>query len=187
MKTLKKGHKINLSNELSDLSHLAVGLSWDDSHHSEKVRDLDMSAFLVAEDAKIPIESFFVYYNNLQSPDRSLLHKGDNRTGQGDGDDETFWLNLNLVAKEVEQILIVASIYSSDQTIDSFGEISQIRLRIYNRNPASDIAHYTIGHEFADMNALQLGRFYKEFGSWVFEAMAESTTKGLASFVDKYA
>ncbi len=187
MKSLKNGNKINLSNEVGESSKLAIGLSWDDSHHSAKVRDLDMSAFLVADDLKVPTEQFFVFYNNLHSPDRSIHHKGDNRTGQGDGDDETFWLDLSLVAQEIEQIFLVASIHSSDETVNSFGEIKQIRLRIYDRNAQSEIASYVIGNEFADMNALQIGRFYKEYGTWFFEATAEATTKGLTSFVDKYA
>ncbi len=186
-KNLKSGQKINLSNELTYLNNLAIGLSWDDSHYSEKVRDVDMSAFLVAQDGKVPSEREFIFYNNVQSPDRSLLHKGDNRTGQGDGDDETLWLNLDAVDRQITEIILVASIYNNEQTIDSFREVSQVSLRIYNRQPLIEIATYVISTENSDANAFQIGRFYREFGTWFFEAIEEGSSKGLAFFVDKYA
>lgn len=186
-KTLKKGNILNLLTEIDDLSNLAIGLSWDDSHQSGKLRDLDMSAFMVAEDTKVPAESFFVYYNNLSSADRSLLHKGDNRTGQGEGDDEVIWMNLTQVTSEIEAIYLVASIHSSEETVDTFGEINQMKLRMYDRNSTLEVAQYMVDKEHTEHNAIVLGRFYREYGLWYFEAMSEGTSEGLVKYVDQYA
>lgn len=186
-KKLKKGQKLNISNALEVLDKLAIGLSWNDSHHSEKMRDIDMSAFMVANDGKVPEEPYFVYYNNSHSPDRSLLHKGDNRSGQGVGDDETIWLNLEAVDRSIAEIILVASIYNNDQTIDNFSEVSQIVLRIYNRKPDVEIAQYVINTAHTNATAFQLGRFYRSYGNWFFEALEEGRTEGLLAFVDQYA
>jgi len=186
-KNLKKGQRINLSLEIDVLDSIAIGLSWDDSHFSEKVRDVDISAFMIAQDGKVPLAEYFVFYNNPRSADRSLLHKGDNRTGQGEGDDETLWLNFEQIDRQITEIILVASIYGSKQSIDSFGEVQQVNLRVYNRKPLIEIASYVVNTAQSTANAFVIGRFYREFGTWFFEASEEVSTQGLASFVDRYA
>ena len=42
---------------------------------------------MLADNEKIPEDEYFVFYNNLKSPDGSVKHWGDNRTGEGEGDD----------------------------------------------------------------------------------------------------
>ena len=61
---------------------------------SQNQVDLDASVFMVGSNGKLPTEEYFVFYNNLKSLDGSVQHTGDNRTGQGDGDDEMILMNV---------------------------------------------------------------------------------------------
>jgi tellurium resistance protein TerD len=85
---LQKGGNANLSREVPGLSRVLIGLGWNARSTSGDDFDLDASAFLLSESGKVRSDSDFIFYNNKRSADGSVEHKGDNRTGAGDGDDE---------------------------------------------------------------------------------------------------
>ena len=94
---LSKGGSINLSKEDSSLTEVMVGLGWDvnsyDSGNGSKIEfDLDASAFCLGPDGKCAEDRDMVFYNKEYSvhPSGAVKHMGDNRTGDGDGDDESF-------------------------------------------------------------------------------------------------
>ena len=64
---LQKGQRIDIG-----LSKVGVGLGWDPSESSGQDFDLDASAFMLGANKKVPTESFFVFYNNLKSPEGSV-------------------------------------------------------------------------------------------------------------------
>jgi len=81
---LEKGQRQNVSS-----GKFTVGLGWDsNSTAGGEAFDVDASVFVLGANGKLPSDSHFVYYNNLQTPDGGVMHKGDNLTGAGDGDDE---------------------------------------------------------------------------------------------------
>ena len=56
--------------------------------------DLDASAFVLNADGKVLSDQHFVFYNNPKDPSGAVAHQGDNRTGEGAGDDEVIELSL---------------------------------------------------------------------------------------------
>ena len=80
---LEKGQRIGIK-----LEKVGVGLGWDPNEGSGEDFDLDASAFMLGENHKLPRDEFFVFYNNLKSPDGAVESMGDDRTGgSSDGDD----------------------------------------------------------------------------------------------------
>lgn len=77
MINLDKKKPISLAKQAPGLSNVKVGLSWDPTSDGRSP-DADASVFLLDHTGKIPDESFFVFYNNLQSGDGSVVHSGDN-------------------------------------------------------------------------------------------------------------
>ena len=61
-------------------------------------------------------EQDFIFYNNLASPDQSVVHTGDNRTGAGDGDDEKILVNLKQVSPQIEKFVVTVTIYDAERT-----------------------------------------------------------------------
>ena len=79
---LQKGQRQNIN-----APKFTIGLGWDANNSSTGgAFDLDASVFVLGENKKIVSDEFFVFYNNLQTPDKSVTHTGDNLTGDGDGD-----------------------------------------------------------------------------------------------------
>eukprot|EP00756_Hemistasia_phaeocysticola_P012854 Hpha_TRINITY_DN15232_c2_g12::TRINITY_DN15232_c2_g12_i1::g.66564::m.66564 len=96
---------------------LVVGLSWIFAPGMPVV-DLDCSA-LVFDKAGLLIDAAF--YNNLQCFQGAIRHSGDNRTGQGDGFDETISLDVDHLPPAVHQICLVVNAFSGGSFADLDG------------------------------------------------------------------
>lgn len=70
--------------------------------------DLDAIAFLINENGKVRADNDFIFFNNLKSADGSVIHNGDNRTGEGDGDDETLSVDLSKVPTDVSKVILLS-------------------------------------------------------------------------------
>ena len=102
---LSKGQKIDLTKTNPGLSKITVGLGWDtNKYDGGKDFDLDVSLFLTNAAGKVEGERNFVFFNNPQNENGSVVHTGDNRTGAGDGDDEQIKIELAAVPANVEKI-----------------------------------------------------------------------------------
>jgi tellurium resistance protein TerD len=112
-----------------------VGLGWDSNSSSTgESFDLDASVFLIAANGKIPNDNHFVYYNNLKSPDGSVIHTGDNLTGDGDGDDEKIEIDLSKSSSDVNEISFVVTIHHADTRKQNFGQIRNSFIRILDES-----------------------------------------------------
>src|ERR1700761_9646574 len=90
---LQKGQR-----EPIDAPRFVIGLGWDtNSSSTGSAFDLDASVFVLGANRKLISDDYFVFYNNLKSPDGSVEHTGDNLTGDGDGDDEQIRIDLSLI------------------------------------------------------------------------------------------
>ena len=109
--SLSKGGNVSLTKAAPGLTAVAVGLGWDVRSTTGSDFDLDASALGLAENHKILSDEYFVFFNNLSSPDGAIEHQGDNLTGEGEGDDEVINVDLTTVPPTVDSIVFPVSIY----------------------------------------------------------------------------
>ena len=87
--SLSKGQKVDLTKSNPGLTNITVGVGWDtNKYDGGKDFDLDSSIFLLNAAGVCADEKDFVFFNNLEGGNGSVVHTGDNLTGEGDGDDE---------------------------------------------------------------------------------------------------
>jgi tellurium resistance protein TerD len=184
--TLAKGGNVSLSKEAPGLTAVAVGLGWDVRTTMGADFDLDASALLVGADGKVLSDGHFVFYNNLQSPDGSVQHTGDNLTGEGEGDDETINVDLSTVPGEVEKIVFPVSIYDAPARGQSFGQVRNAYIRVLNRSNDSEIARYDLTEEASAETAMIFGELYRYSGEWKFRAVGQGYANGLAGIARDY-
>lgn len=182
---LTKGGRFNISKEAPDLKRVAIGLGWEVNQNGQSY-DVDASVFMLDKNNKVSDEKYFVFYNNLQSLDGSLKHSGDNRTGEGDGDDETIYVDLTKVNPAIQQIVFVVTIHQGQEKQQNFSQIRNAFIKIYNQETRMPLARYNLREAFSQETALEFGRLYKKDGEWRFQAVGEGYNTGLQSFVDKY-
>jgi tellurium resistance protein TerD len=185
---LSKGERINLSKEAPSLKNAGIGLGWDTNTSDTGVAfDLDASVFMLGTNGKIPNEKYFVFYNNLLSPDSSVKHLGDSRTGEGSGDDETIQIDLNKVESAVQEIVFVVTIHEADTRKQNFGQVKNSFIRIYDQATEKQVAKYELEEDFSRETAIEFGRLYRKDGEWRFQAVGQGYNAGLQKFVDQYA
>lgn len=182
---LNKGSRFNLSKEVPNLKKVAIGLGWQASQNGQSY-DIDASVFMLGTDGKVPDEKYFIFYNNLQSLDGSLKHSGDNRTGEGNGDDETIYVDLAKVNPAIHQIVFVVTIHQGQEKNQNFSQVKNAFIKIYNNENRNSLARYNLREAFSQETALEFGRLYKKENEWRFQAVGEGYSSGLQSFVDKY-
>lgn len=184
---INKGERINLNKESPGLKKVGIGLGWDVNATDTGVEfDLDASVFMLGNNGKIPQDEYLVFYNNLLSPDGSVQHLGDSRTGAGSGDDEIVEMDLTKINPTIEQLIFVVTIHEADQRRQNFGQVRNSYIRIYNQETDTEIAKYDLEEDFSRETAVEFGRLYKKNGEWRFHAVGEGYNEGLQSFVDKY-
>ena len=184
---LKKGGRIDLSKEAPSLKKVALGLGWDTNDTDTGVDfDLDVSIFMLNVEGKMPEDGYFIFYNNINSPDGSVSHQGDNRTGEGDADDETVFIELNKINQNIEELIIVVTIDEAQTRDQNFGQVENSFIRLYDIETNKEIAKYELDEDFSSETAVEFGRLYKKSGSWRFKAVGSGFTSGLQGFVDKF-
>src|SRR3546814_5794195 len=87
--SLSKGTNVSLTKEAPNVSAVTVGLGWDVRLTDGAAFDLDASAFVLGADDKVLSDAHFIFYNNKATPDGAVVYGGDNRTGDGAGDDRS--------------------------------------------------------------------------------------------------
>ncbi|HLP64712.1 TerD family protein [Flavobacterium sp.] len=180
---LQKGQKIDIG-----LTRITVGLGWDPNEGTGFDFDLDASAIMIDENRKLLAEEYFIFYNNLKSPDGSLEHTGDDPDGKSsDGDDdEAIKVDLSKINDKVNEILFVVTIEDFERRKQNFGQVRNSYIRIVDEDTKTEIAKYELDEDFSIETGVEFGRLYKRNGQWKFEASGIGYKADLGYFLEKY-
>lgn len=184
---LKKGQKINLTKDNPGLNKAIIGLGWDTNKYSGGYEfDLDASAFLVGNNGKVNDDLNFVFYNNLQDPSGAVVHTGDNRTGDGDGDDEQIIIDFSKVPSDIDKIAITVTIHEAEERGQNFGQVSNAFVRIVNEETDVEVLRYDLSEDFSIETALVFCELYRNNGDWKFSAIGSGFSGGLEVLCKNY-
>lgn len=178
--SLQKGGNVNLNKEAPGLKKLLVGLGWDPRATDGKEFDLDGSVFLLNASGKARSDADFIFYNNLKSADGSVAHSGDNRSGQGDGDDETVTIDLDKVPADVDKISVCVTIHDAAARSQNFGMVSKAFIRCINGADNKEIARFDLSEDSSVETAMIFGEIYRAGAEWKFKAIGQGFAGGLA-------
>jgi tellurium resistance protein TerD len=184
--SLSKGGNVSLSKQAPGLTAVVVGLGWDPRTTTGADFDLDASAIMLDTSGRVLSDSHFVFFNNLNSPDGSVEHMGDNLTGAGEGDDEQIKVNLTAVPAEVGKVVFPVSIYEADQRQQNFGQVRNAFIRIVNQADNSEIARYDLTEDASTETAMIFGEIYRSFGEWKFRAVGQGYASGLKGIAQDF-
>lgn len=169
--SLQKGQRVSLRKEDGvALSMVRMGLGWDPIKKrsvfgSREVDiDLDASALMFADQQPVDV----VFFNNLRSKDGSVQHLGDNRTGAGDGDDESVIVDLARVPAHVTSIVFIVTSYEGQ----TFEQVQNAFCRLVDHTNNSEQVRYTLGGGGA-FTAMVMAKVFRESGNWKLQAIGE--------------
>ncbi|MDJ0531076.1 MAG: TerD family protein [Xenococcaceae cyanobacterium MO_207.B15] len=187
--SLAKGQRVSLEKVAPGLEAVIVGLGWDTNVTDSGFDfDLDASVFMLGNNGKLVSDKHFIFYNNLTSPDpdKCVEHKGDNLTGNGEGDDEIIKVNLQKVPSEIQKIVFVVTIHEADKRGQNFGQVNNAFVRILNVVDGQEILRYDLGEDYSIETAMIMAEIYRKDGAWRINAIGSGYQGGLQALLDRY-
>lgn len=184
--SLAKGGRVNLSKEAPGLKKLKVGLGWDVRVTDGTSFDLDASLFMLGSDDKAKDEGAFIFYNNSVSSCGSIKHLGDNQTGEGDGDDESLTIDLDMIPAEIEKLIIAVTIHDADTRNQNYGQVDNAFIRIVNDESNVEVVRYDLTEDYSTETSLIFAELYKKDAQWRFAAKGDGFSGGLAKLLEVY-
>jgi stress response protein SCP2 len=209
---LQKGQTIDLrkndrGESVYDLSQVTIGLGWDVRKQggffgrlfsNEPEYDLDAVAFLLDKNGKVAnmgrtlghngkqvvlYESDVIYFNSMRHPSGHIWLTGDNRTGEGDGDDEQIIVKLDQLDQRYEKIVFVVSIYQGRTNRQHFGMIDNAFIRAVDAR-GKEITKYSLSGDSTmnGMCSMVFAEAYRHHGDWKFRAIGDPHTTD--NFID---
>lgn len=171
---LQKGQRISLEKEAGgSLSKVVMGLGWDAVKKKgffgglkQQNIDLDASALLFDANKNLVDQ---VWFRQLKSKCGSLVHTGDNRTGEGEGDDEQIICHLDKVPPSVSMLVFVVNSFTGE----NFSQIENAFCRIVNGNNNQEIARYELSCQ-GNHSAQVMAKVYRHDAEWKMHAIGEN-------------
>ncbi|QDX92679.1 TerD family protein [Brevibacillus laterosporus] len=185
--SLSKGQKVDLTKSNPGLTEIVVGLGWDtNKYDGGQDFDLDASVFLLNGQGKVLSDTDFIFFNNTTGGNGSVVHSGDNRTGVGDGDDETIDINLPAIPTDYEKVAFTITIHEATARNQNFGQVSNAYVRILNKANGEELIRYDLGEDYSVETALVVAELYRHNGEWKFNAIGAGYKDGLAGLARDY-
>ena len=141
---------------------------------------------MVKEDGRVRKDEDFIFYNNSVSSCGSVKHTGDNRTGVGDGDDETIEVDLTKVPPDIAKIVFAVTIHEADSRRQNFGMVSAAYIRVINDERGTEIARYDLSEEASTETAMIFGEIYRYSGEWKFRAIGQGFRGGIVPLIQSF-
>lgn len=183
---LSKGQRVSLSKMAPSLTEVMVGLGWDVNKYSGGFDfDLDASAFMVDANGRTDASNF-IFYNNLKDPTGAVQHMGDNRTGEGDGDDEQIKIDLTKIPANIQKVAITVTIDQADVRKQNFGMVENAYIRLIDNKTNQTILNFDLGENFSVETAVVIAELYRNNGEWKFNAIGAGFSGGLAALCRNY-
>jgi tellurium resistance protein TerD len=184
--SLSKGGNISLNKKAPNLKKLLVGLGWNMRATDGQAFDLDASIFILNASNKVRSDADFIFYNQLKSSDGSVEHLGDNRTGEGDGDDERVQIDLTKIPSNVDKLAFSVTIHEAEARRQNFGMVQSAFIRVVNQENDQEIARFDLSEDMSTETAMIFAEVYRHGQEWKFRAVAQGFQGGLAALAKNY-
>lgn len=175
-----------------------VGLGWDAAQpkqdggflsrifNSTPNIDCDASVF-VCKNGKLSDVDDIVYFGNLEHKSHAVKHMGDNLTGDGEGDDEQIFVDLNKIPADYDRLVFVVNIYKAVDRKQDFGMIQNAFIRIVDSETGEELCRFNLSEDYTGMLAMVAGEVYYKNGEWKFNAIGNGTTDpGLKELTERF-
>lgn len=178
---LEKGQRISLKKEAPKLDQLMCGLGWDVAKKGGFLGglftsdvDLDSSVLCLNSKGKLPSRSDIIYFGNLRHYSSAITHKGDNLTGEGQGDDEQIMINLPMIPMTIHKLVFVVNIYDAASRKQDFAQVSNAFVRLVNLQNNQEIARYSLsGSSYQNKTGMIMAEICRVDDDWEVSAQGE--------------
>jgi len=206
---VQKGGKFQID---KGITNVTVGLGWQPAAKAGEAFDLDAHAFALVHPGGDASKAGFytvggkypltLTYANahpdgdcvkasengpkaFKTPGGEMVHVGDNRTGVGDGDDETIQIALGRLPAEVAEVAIWVTIYEGETRGQTFDRVADAYIRVL-ADGGRELCRYNLNEKFVGAQAVQVGSLVRGGAGWQFVAVGTGSRAGLLDILGQY-
>lgn len=170
--SLSKGQKISLAKPSGhNLNRFFIGAGWDvaqskiGSFFGGGGSSIDLDVSLICLDANGEVVET-VWFRNLKNSNNSIIHKGDNLTGEGEGDDEVITVDLDNLPKNIKTLVTTISSFRGQ----TFDRVQNAFCRVVNMEDNVEMAKYNLS-ESGNYTSLIISKIQNNHGIWSMTAL----------------
>ncbi|MFS1429812.1 TerD family protein [Vibrio splendidus] len=167
-----------------------VSIGWDTAPEFASSQDIDMDIFamLQDEDGVSLGAEHFIFYNTVgrKSACGGIEISPDNRTGEGDGDDEWLKFDFNAIDPRCAKVTVGVSINDADIKLQNFSMIDNAFIRIAESEHGREHAKLDLAQKFGQYEGVVFGTFERKGNEWLFMTIAEGLQNGISEFVSQF-
>lgn len=198
LQKIEQGNRFTLQKNLG-LENIRVELTWENG-------DLDAQAWELGDEGLIVNDEGFVFYNSENRTEKFDRAKHGNKANylkvtrplsadgavigpkdELEGGIETINIDLAMVAPDVQEIIISATVYPGPEA-KNFGDVRNGRITVIDENSGEPLCFYDLSSDFTTEDAMVVGSFsVNDSGDWEFEALGKGYNGGLQTLVEIYA
>lgn len=168
---LQKNDILDLTKRNPGLKKVTLGAGWDISNGGVDF-DIDIAAFMLDSNNKFNTVSNIIFFNNKQGQGISL--SGDNRTGAGEGDDETINIDLDAISPVIQKIVFVVTIHEAQARRQTFGMVNNSYVRLLDTaNNNRELCRFNLKDDGSTATSVLFAELYRDMGEWQFKAVGE--------------
>ena len=181
---LQKNDILDLTKRNPGLKSVTLGAGWDISYGGVDF-DIDIAAFMLDANNKFNTVSNVIFFNNKQG--QGIALSGDNRTGAGEGDDETINIELDQISSEIQKIVFVVTIHEAQSRRQTFGMVNNSYVRLLDRaNNDRELCRFNLKADGSTATSVIFAELYRDLGEWQFKAVGEGKIADLNGVLALY-
>ena len=181
---LQKNDILDLTKRNPGLKSVTLGAGWDISYGGVDF-DIDIAAFLLDANNKFNTVSNVIFFNNKQG--QGIALSGDNRTGAGEGDDETILIDLENINSSIQKIVFVVTIHEAQSRRQTFGMVNNSYVRLLDtQNNDRELCRFNLKADGSTATSVLFAELYRDMGEWQFKAVGEGKIADLNGVLALY-
>lgn len=181
---LQKNDILDLTKRNPGLKSVTLGAGWDISYGGVDF-DIDIAAFMLDANNKFNTVSNVIFFNNKQG--QGIALSGDNRTGAGEGDDETIHIELDQISQAIQKIVFVVTIHEAQSRRQTFGMVNNSYVRLLDRvNNDRELCRFNLKADGSTATSVIFAELYRDLGEWQFKAVGEGKIADLNGVLALY-
>lgn len=173
--SLTKGSTLSLAKN-AGLDRVVMGLGWDAAKSSGLMGrlfgggggEIDLDASVLVFDRSGQVLDT-VWFRQLRGMGGAIRHSGDNRTGDGDGDDETISVDLGSLPANVVSLVFTVNSFTGQ----NFNAVDNAVCRLVDARGSKELCRYVLSEKGAHTGVI-MAVLTRKTGSWEIKAIGET-------------
>ncbi|GAA2009588.1 TerD family protein [Nakamurella flavida] len=180
---MKRGANVALTQEIPTLKGVVLGVRWNAGAEHVLADNLVAATILCDRQAQAPSDEYFVFFNQLTSPDLSVAQLS---AAVGD-DDEQIEVDLGDVPADIHRIVVVLYVNDGPGARRTLGQLRDCRIRVLDLADGTELVQSeNLAPQLRSETAICLGELYRHPSGWKFKVIGQGYENGVAGIAADY-